>query len=444
VVHFAAVPGEVRYADCDGLDIAYAIYGDGPVDVVLFPGLAAHLELNEEIPFYRALIERLAGSARFIVFDKRGCGLSDRSRLGSAEERMDDARAVLDAVGSERAAMIATADGGPMAMLFAATYPDRVSSLALASTYARLSSDPETGYVVDYSRGITMEGHFGRWGSGDVLDVVFAGHPGDERTRRTLARWERNIATPRLAMQQILLNNELDIRYALPLIAAPTLVVHNTGDPIFVVELGRYLAGAIPGARLVEQDLPFHIGWTEDADAMARILADFALGNHEPARVGRVLATVLFTDVVSSTEAARSAGDARWRATLDTFEERADRVAAAYGGRVVKTTGDGVVATFDGPGRAVGAARALRESVAPLGLDLRTGLHTGEVELRGTDIGGLAVHLAARIQSTAAPGEVVVSRTVVDLTLGSSIQVEPRGAHELKGFDVPFDLYAVV
>ena len=441
------MPTDVRYADCGGVEIAYTTYGDGPIDVVIFPGLAAHLELNEEIPYFRSLIDRFAGPARLIVFDKRGSGLSDRSRLGTPEERMDDLRAVLDAVGSERAAVVAAGDAGPLAILFAASHPDRTSSLVLHGTTAVALYDDELDVE------IPLEGSpheqsvayiAASWGTGGMLHDVFGGHPDDALTWRTLARWERNIATPRMAAELVRHFGTMDMRPVLPLIACPTLVLHNVGDPIFPIGHARRLASQIDGAVLVELPYAHHVGWGEAADIATDRIVDFVLGAEARDHGNRVLATVLFTDVVSSTERARDAGDDRWRHVLDRLERRAEEVVHVNGGRLVKTTGDGVLAVFDGPGRAVAAGRQLRDAAVAFGLGLRTGVHTGEVELRGTDVGGLAVHLAARIQSAAEAGEILVSRTVVDLTVGSSVRFERRGEVELKGFETPWELHAVV
>ena len=441
------MPTDVRYADCDGVEIAYATYGDGPIDVVIFPGLAAHLELNEEIPYFRSLIDRFAGPARLIVFDKRGSGLSDRSRLGTPEERMDDLRAVLDAVGSDRAAVVAAADAGPLAMLFAATYPARTLSLVLHATTAVALYDDELDVDIPLE-GSTHEQNVAylaeSWGTGGMLSEVFGGHPEDELTRRTLARWERNIATPKMAAELIRHFGTMDMRPVLPLIACPTLVLHNVGDPIFPIGHARKLAAQIAGAVLVELPFDRHVGWGDAAEIAADRIVDFVLGAEASDTGTRALATVLFTDVVSSTERASDVGDDRWRHLLDRLERRAREVVHVNGGRLVKTTGDGVLAVFDGPGRAVAAGRGLRDAAVALGLGLRIGVHTGEVELRGDDVGGIAVHLAARIQSAAEAGEILVSRTVVDLTVGSSVRFEGRGEVALKGFDRPWELHAVV
>lgn len=435
----------VRYADSDGLDIAYTVYGDGPMDVVLVPGLAAHLEFNEEIPFYRSLIEVFAGRARFVMYDKRGFGLSDRRRLGTVGDNIDDLVAVTAAAGIERCAVLGTGDGGSYAMAFAASHPERVSSLVLHASTPRLIDDASTGWT----HGLTAEQHAqtvartrADWGTGFLMSRVFAGHPSDPASLRTLARWERNIASPRLAASYLALHATLDLRDLLGAISCPTLLLHSTGDRLMSVTWSRAMAQMIPEASLIELPYDCHVGWTGPAEEMARRTADFILGVGSDASVERALLTVLFADVVGSTEHAHRAGDGRWRHVLDRFEGRLAETVAAFGGRLIKTTGDGAVATFDAPGRAVAAALAMRAAAAPLDLRLRTGIHTGEVELRGADIGGLAVHLAARIQASADIDEILVSRTVVDLTVGSRTY-ESIGPRDLKGFDRPWELFVV-
>lgn len=444
LLHCRGVAGEVRYTQSDGLDIAYRVYGDGPIDVVVFPAMISHLELVEEIEYWRALIEQLERRARLIMFDRRGSGLSDRRRIGTAEERMDDLRAVMDAVESERAAIVGVADAAPMAVVFAATYPERITSLVLHGGSARPLDDPPTGYDVglpqswiDEVLAATPE----LWPAGQTIADVM-GYPDAVEKLPTCARWARNIATPSQAVEILRAYFDTDVRHVLPLVSCPTLVIHNTNDPVLPVANGRYLADHIPGAVYTELPFVSNVGAGEDADVAAEHIVAFVTGA-EPARItGRVLATVLFTDIVNSKASAVASGDGSWRRVLDRFESRAAEVVASHGGRVVKTTGDGVLALFDGPTRGVRAARALGVAASTQDIEIRTGVHTGEVELRGSDVGGIAVHLAARIQGQAAAGDVLVSRTVVDLAAGSGLRFEPRGRHELKGFDVAWELYA--
>ena len=438
--------GRVRYTQSDGLDIAYRVYGDGPIDVVVFPGMISHLELVEEIAYWRALIEQLEGKARLIMFDRRGSGLSDRRHVGTAEERMDDLRAVLDAVGSERAAVLGVADSGPMAILFAATHPARVASLVLHGASARLLSDPASGYDVGFPPDEleeSLEVIRQRWPTGETIADVM-GHTDNLEKLPTYERWARNIASPSMAVEIVRSFFTSDVRHVVPLIGCPTFVLHHTGDTVIPVENGRYLAANIPDALYTELPFASNVGAGADADVAAEHIVRFVTGAESAPVTNRVLATVLFTDIVDSTASAVSAGDGSWRRILDRFEVRAEEVVDSHGGRIVKTTGDGVLAVFDGPTRGVRAARALSAAAGTQDLEIRTGLHTGEVELRGDDVGGVAVHLAARIQSAASAGEVLVSRTVVDLTAGAGLHFESRGAHALKGFDATWDLYASV
>ena len=431
---------DVRYADSNGVAIAYAVYGSGPVDVVMFPGMLGHLELNEEIPYYRPILERVPEFGRLVMFDRRGAGLSDRSRFGTTEERMDDLRAVMDAVGLPRAAVLASADGAPLAALFAATYPDRVTSLVLHET---APAGETLGITITEE---AIEALSTAWGTGLFMGSIFQGGLPNPDNQATAARWERNIAWPQQFRKIMTHAARTDVRHARPLIAAPTLLVHNTGDPIWSVEEARLTAASIPGAHLVELPIDCNCTWDGSSIHAASDVIEPFLSGHAgtPQRAERLLATVLFTDIVDSTRHARERGDQTWSRLLDRVEQATQHVVAEHAGRLVKSTGDGALCVFDGPGRAVSAALAIRQHAASLGLSLRAGLHAGEVELRGADIGGVAVHLAARIEQTADPGEVLVSRTVVDLTYGSDIKFEPWGRAALKGFDQEWELHRVI
>ena len=440
---------DVRYARSGGLSIAYQVLGQGPPDLVFIPGFISHLELNWESPLYRPLMERISRFARLVIFDKRGTGLSDRSLgTGSVEDRMDDVRAVMDAAGVERAALFAVSEGGPLAMTFAATYPERVASLALYGTYARCT--PDTDYPVGTPWEIVerfpaaLERY---WGTGRALRFVLQHAPETPETDAFLARFERNSCTPP-AVAEIMRNNiTIDVRAVLPLISCPTLVMHTTDDPLIPVTAGRWLGGAIEGARFAEFPGDFHVSWRGD-DFAPEIdaLEEFVVGHPVDAGSGpidRVLATVLFTDIVGSTEQAVSLGDRRWRELLDRHDDLARRRIGEYGGRLVKTTGDGVLATFDGPARAIRCATAMRDGSEPLGLAIRAGIHTGEVEVRQSDVGGVAVPLGARVSALAGPGEIHVSRTVKDLVVGSGLGFSDRGSHRLKGLPDEWQVYAV-
>ena len=431
---------EIQYTNVDGIDIAYRVYGHGPRDVVFFPALISHLDLVDELPFWHNVIEHLSPHARVILFDRRGSGLSDRRWIGTAEERMDDLRAVLDAVGVERATVIAVADGGPLAILFAAMHPDRTLGLVLMGATARMVDDPTTGYDV----GLPVERvdpliveFTDDWASGNRIAEVF----GDESVQPAHRRWARTIANPTLAGDLLRAGCQSDARAALPLVVCPTFVLHHTLDPVIPVECGRYLAEHLEGCTYVELPHRGNVGTGAMADLDAEHITRFVLGADLPAPATRVLATVLFTDIVDSTVHAGSWGDDEWRRLLDLLDARTAEIVTANDGRVVKGTGDGCLATFDGPGRAVRATHAILRAAREIGIELRAGLHTGEVELRGDDVAGLAVHLAARIEAAAGAREVLVSRTVVDLTLGSDLRFEPRGPHALKGFEMPMDLY---
>jgi class 3 adenylate cyclase len=437
---------ETKYARTGDISIAYQVAGDGPIDVVLVPGLISHLEVFWEMPARALSYRRYTSFARLIRFDKRGTGLSDRV-VGTAtlEERMDDVRAVMDAVGSERAALVGTSEGGPMSILFAASYPQRTTALVLSDSFARVAWAP------DYPWGMTPETlEAGReiirssWGDGTFLSLFFPSAAGDEVAQEWLRRMERYSATPSAVTEILDMLYTIDVRAVLPTLRVPTLVLHRSGDPVVSLEHGRYLAENIPGARLVEIESADHLTlreseWDVDIDEIEEFLTGV---RHEPP-ADRVLATVLFTDLVGSTERAVSLGDRRWRETLETHQGLVRRQLERFRGREVKTTGDGFLATFDGPARAIRCGCAIRDGAQSGGMDVRVGLHTGEIELMGEDVGGIAVHIAQRVQSHAQPGEVLVSRTVTDLVAGSGIEFSDRGDHELKGVPGTWKLFAV-
>jgi len=436
-----------RYAKTpDGLHVAYSVLGDGPFDLVFISDWRSHVEVITEEPSAARFFERLASFSRLIWFDKRGTGLSDPvalAALPSLEDWMDDVRVVLDAVGSERAALLGSTGGGPMAILFAATHPDRTQALVLANTFARLTqADDYLSGIPAHVRDRLLPGLAEHWGTGAILTLTSPLAASDEHLRTWWGRFERLAASPgaAFAMQRAVF--ELDVRSVLPTLAVPTLVVHRRDLRFIRVEHGRYLAEHIPGATYVE--LPggeqlFFVG----SDDLLDEIESFLTGHRRGSEPDRVLATVLFTDIVGSTEHAVQVGDRRWRDVLDRYDAMADRQLERFRGRLIKTTGDGTLATFDGPARAVRCAFAIREAVRRLGLEVRCGLHTGEIEARGGDIGGLAVHIGQRISAGARSGEVLVSRTVVDLVAGSGIEFEDRGDHELKGVPGKWQLSAV-
>lgn len=423
-----------RYARSGELSIAYVTHGAGPLDVVLVPGFVSHLDLAWEEPLRRQMANSIAGFGRFITFDKRGTGLSDRSvsAVSSMEDRMDDIRAVMDAVGSERAAIIGYSEGGPLAVVFAATYPDRVTSLVLASTWSRpieLDDLEERLKILEDT-----------WGTGFAISEVFIQGSDPEWA----ARYERSSATPKAAADLLRLNVRMDISHTTSAISVPTLVIHRRGDTVVPVEYGRDLAASISGARYVEVEADTHLPATPEAleEEMA-LIEEFLTGSRRERDPDRVLATVMFTDICSSTERAASLGDRAWRDVLVRHHDEATDLIGRYRGRQVKSTGDGVLATFDGPTRAVRCATELVESAKRAGVEVRAGLHTGEVELMGNDIAGIAVHLAQRVESKAEPGSVFVSQTVRDLLAGSSVELDDRGIHALKGVPGEWRLFAV-
>lgn len=439
-----SAPPEVQYARAkDGIDVAYLASHEDP-DVVLVPGFVSHLDLSFDIPPISYLYRRLTDRHGVLVFDKRGTGLSDRTLgFGSLEERMEDIGAVMDAAGVERASIVGVSEGGPLATLFAATYPERVQRLLLYGSFARLTWAP------DHEFGIAPESaqQFAQWceddwGRGRVLRVVFNHAPPD--ADRMLARFERTACTPQMTGEIMRRNFEIDIRPLLPTVSTPTRVIHASGDPAIPVGHGRSLAAGIPGAQLVEIPGDYHMHWQGvQMEAVADSMVEFLGDRHVETPRERILATVLFTDIVGSTERAAELGDGAWKELLDRHDEAAHREVEQLGGNLVKTTGDGMLAVFDSPSRSVQCATALRSAVGPIGLGIRAGVHTGEIERRGDDVGGIGVHIAARVASLAGDGEVWASRTVKDLTAGSGLVFEEKGRHALKGVPDEWELFAL-
>ena len=431
---------QTRYAKSDGLDIAYQVLGDGPITVVLVPGFVSNVEIAWEFPEHAAFLRRLASFSRLVMFDKRGTGLSDRvgrDRLPTLEERMDDVRAVMDAVGCDRAALFGLSEGGPMAVLFAATYPERVSHLVLYGSYARRAdAEPDNGEAL--IRSIERS-----WGTGEVLAARGASLAHDVGVREGLARLERQSASPSAAAAVIRMAAAIDVRDVLGVVSVPTLVLHRRDDRNLRVDAAREMAKGVSGARYVELEGVDHIAWFGDAETLLGHVEEFVTGERHDPDAERILATVLFTDMVSSTERAERLGDAAWRTLLDLYESIADHEVRRSRGRFVTSTGDGLLAVFDGPARAVRCASALRDALLSRDIHIRAGLHIGEIELRGGDVAGLAVHVGARICHLAQPGEVLVSRTITDLVAGSGIRFADRGQHSLKGVIEPYQLFAV-
>ena len=433
----------MRYARSDNVNIAYQVIGDGPFDLVLVPGFISHLDLDWDEPRSAYFLRRLASFSRLIRFDKRGTGLSDRpGGLPDLETRMDDVRAVLDAARSERAVLFGYSEGGPMSVLFAGTYPERTSALVLYGTYAK-RRDPDNDYpwAPTWAERQTYADETERtWDSDADMSKMSPG--ADEAMSRWWAERARAAASPGAARDLILMNSQIDIRSLLPSIRVPTLVLHRRDDHDSRVEEGQYIAERIPGARFVELLGEDHLPWV-DADQILDVVEEFLTGVPRAPEPDRVLATVLFTDIVGSTERAGALGDRKWRAVLDGHDRLARDHIDRFRGRQVKTMGDGVLAIFDGPGRAIRCAGALRDGVRSLGLEIRAGLHCGEVELRGDDIGGIAVHIGARVAGMAGASQVLVSSTVKDLVAGSGISFSDCGEHQLKGVPGAWKVFAL-
>jgi class 3 adenylate cyclase len=442
-----AVPPQTQYARLGSDRLAYQVIGQGPPDLVLTMGAFSDVDIVWDDPQMALFLRRLAGFSRLIRFDRRGTGASDplpASPLPPWEAYTQELTAVMDATDSQQAALLAAGpQAGPMALFFAGTKPERTTALILADATARYLVDD------DYPIGVApeaVEAMIARaqelWGTEAFAETYTPDRANDQRFVRWSARMQRAIASPQVVRASLRALLEVDVRPLLPLIHAPTLVLHHRDFRFLSVEHGRYLVEHLPDARLVELagELPL---WWDEPDPVMNAIEEFLLGAERGAEPTRVLATVLFTDIVGSTERAAELGDRRWRALLDTHDELAGRLVERWGGRLVKSTGDGVLATFDGPGRAIGCAVALRDELADIGLQIRVGLHIGEVELRGDDVGGIAVHLAARILDTADPGEIVVSRTVRDLVAGSEVVLQDRGSRRLKGVEGDWQLYGV-
>ncbi len=443
---------ETRYARSGDVNIAYQVTGEGPFDLIHVPGFVSHVELAWQVPGMASFARRLGSCSRLIRFDKRGTGMSDRvSGAPTLETRMDDVRAVMDAVGSERAAILGVSEGGPMSILFAATYPERVWALVLFGTFARelWAHDYPCGYrEEDYRRESEEEER--NWGTPEhAAAVAEALAPSaDEDSKRALATSIRQSASPGAVAALNRMNMEIDVRGVLSAIRVPTLVLNRSGDDPCITGGSRYLAEHIPGARHVELPGSDHAIAAGDPEPVLREIEPFLAENWkqrawEEAEPDRVLATILFTDIVGSTARAAELGDARWREVLQSHHAVIRRLLVRYRGRELDTAGDGFFASFDGPARAIRCACAISESVGELGLQVRAGLHAGECELMDGKVGGIAVHIGARVAAEAAPGDVLVSSTVKDLVAGSGIEFRERGAAALKGVPGEWRLFSV-
>jgi class 3 adenylate cyclase len=434
-----------RYAKSGDLHIAYIVEGDGQVDLVWVPPWISQVEYLWAERSMAAFMERLTSFARVITFDRRGSGLSDPFHgAPTLEEQMDDVLAVMDAAGSERAAFVGTLEGGPLAALFAATYPERTEALILYATFARATRAPDYDWAWPArERAGYMAKEVEHWGEGRVAGSVAKSRLGDREFVEWAARLERLAASPGTIKRIFDLIGEVDVRDVLPSIRVPTLVMHRTDDDFIKIEHSRYLASHIPNARFVELEGSDNVFAVGDSEALLGEIEEFLTGDRHTREPDRMLATVMFTDIVDSTRRAAEMGDTDWRSLLERHDTLFRRALERHRGREVKHTGDGFMATFDGPARAIRCAASVAEAMSALGLEVRAGLHTGELEVANGDYRGLAVHIAARVMDQAEPCEVLVSSTVKDLVVGSGIDFRDRGAHELRGVPGRWRLFSV-
>jgi class 3 adenylate cyclase len=438
---------ETHFAVAEDLHLAYQVLGDGPLDLVFVPDWTNHVEAQWEEPASELFLRRLAAFSRLIVFDKRGTGLSDPvplNDLPTIEAWMDDLRIVLDAVGSRTAALVCFSSGAFLGLPFAATYPERVAALVVIEGLARVLFADDYPFGLPPARLPSVKRWWDEtWGNGGAAKVGVPSRADDTAFREWRARYERLAASPGTSSKMFEFVMNIDLRQVLSTITTPTLVVHRSGDRHCTVDHGRYLAEHIHGSKYVELPGSDHWWAGEDSNIVVEEIEEFLTGVRAPVHPDRVLRTILFTDIVGSTEVAVARGDQRWRELLDRHDAAVRRQLARTRGREVKTTGDGFVASFDGPGRAIDCAVAIGEATRALGLQIRAGLHSGECDARGDDLSGVAVNIAARVAAAAQPGEVLVSSTVKDLVAGSGIVFSERGLHDLKGIPDKWRLWAV-
>jgi class 3 adenylate cyclase len=438
---------ETTYTRLGGDRIAYQVIGHGPPDLVLAMSFS-HVDMVWDDPAIALFLRRLASFSRLICFDRRGTGASDplpSDTLPPWEVYAEELAAVLDAVGSQRTALMATTpEAGPMALFFAGTRPERISALILANSTAKFVAADDYAIGLPREAAETILNDMQQtWGTEAMGRLMVSSRAGDERFFQWGARLHRAMASPKVVQAYLRALFQVDVRPILPLIHAPTLVMHRRDYPLLPIEHSRYLAQHIPGARFVELPGADGLLWYETPELTIDVVEEFLTGVRRIAKPTRVLATVLFTDIVASTEQAGRLGDRRWRELLDVHDQLARRLVERWGGHLVKTTGDGVLATFEGPGRGIGCAAELREELRSIGVRIRSGLHTGEVERRDGDVGGIAVHIAARVLAAAGPEEILLSRTVRDLVTGSDVTLEDRGTHALKGVEGTWELFSV-
>jgi class 3 adenylate cyclase len=436
------IPPQTQYIRSGDVHIAYQVVGEGPIDIVYVPGWLSHVELAWELPDLLHGFKRLASFSRLILFDKRGTGMSDpvpNDQLPTLEQRMDDVRAVMDAVGSERAAVFGASEGGNMSILFAATYPHRTIALCTFGCFSKRIWSPDYRWApTPEARQETYEAIERDWANGFNTTAPSL----DRKQFAQLVTYYRRSASPGAAVALLKMNTQIDVRDVLPTIRVPTLVMHRKDDLDVKVEEGRYLAEHIPGARFLELPGGDHAWWTQDCNVVVDAIQELLTGTKPAPESDRVLATVLFTDIVGSTEHAARLGDRAWHDLLDSHHTLVRKEFSRFRGREIKTVGDAFIATFDGPARAVRCGCNISRAVSQIGIEIRVGVHTGEIELRGQDIGGLGVHIAARVVAAAKPGEVLVSSTVKDLSAGSGINFVDRGKQILKGVPDQWRLFA--
>jgi pimeloyl-ACP methyl ester carboxylesterase len=443
----AEVPA-TRYVKSDDVHIAYQVLGEGPFDLLFVPGFVSNVEATWRSPDHSAFFRRLASFCRVVLFDKRGTGMSDRgSQNFTLEQRMHDVQAILDAIGCKQAALFGVSEGGPMSLLYAATHPQRTSALVIYGSYAKRSWAPD--YPFGWNDGQwqrVLDDIEQNWGSPQALSIAMRvpSSTDDPQTAERIAAYFRASASPGAAAAIMRMNREIDVRHVLSATRVPTLVLHRTADPVIDVEHARYLARHIPGAKLVELSGQLHSPWLGDSDAVLDAVEQFLTGKQRVHEPERLLATVLFADIVGSTERAAALGDSSWRELLRAFYARVREVLQLYRGREISTTGDGFLAAFEGPARGIRCAGAICDAVRSLSLEVRCGIHTGECELVGRDLAGIAVHIGARVAALATPGEVLVSQTVRDLVAGSGLAFEDRGLHRLKGVPDEWRLFRAI
>jgi pimeloyl-ACP methyl ester carboxylesterase len=436
---------ETKYARSGDVSIAYQVIGNGPLDLVYVMGWVSNIEYYWQDPAMKRFLKRLSSFARLIVFDKRGTGLSDKvTSLPTLEQRMDDVRAVMDAVGSQKAALLGVSEGGPMCCLFAATYPERTTALIMYGSYARRAWAPDYPWApTPEEREVFYDAIKNGWGGVVDLDTLAPSMMRNEPFKKWWAAYLRHSASPADALSLAKMNTDIDTRNILSAIHVPTLVIHRTGDMDISVEGSKYMAKQIPNAKFVELPGNDHLLWVGDTANILNEIEIFLTGELHAREPDRILTTCLFTDIVNSTAALQSMGDERWRVLLQGHNEIVRNQLTHFKGREIKTTGDGFLATFDGPARAVRCACAIRDEVQKLGIEIRAGLHTGECDVIDNDISGLSVHTTERIMSQAMPGEVLSSNTVKDLVAGSGLQFEKKGLFSLKGISGEWEIYAV-